>query len=81
MPQDERDSDQCPRRQAWGTTMALASGGIILAGSVGVGAGIGWWLDQRWGTDPWLAVVGVLLGSAAGFTELWRMVQRSGDDD
>jgi len=56
--------------------MALASGGIILAGSVGVGA-----LDQRWGTDPWLAVVGVLLGSAAGFTELWRMVQRSGDDD
>jgi ATP synthase protein I len=61
--------------------MALASGGIILAGSVGVGAGIGWWLDQRWGTDPWLAVVGVLLGSAAGFTELWRMVQRSGDDD
>ena len=81
MPQDERDSDKSPGRQPLGGTVALASAGVLLAASVGIGAGIGWYLDQRWGTDPWLAVVGLLLGSAAGFIELWRMVQRSGDDD
>jgi len=81
MPQDERESDKPRRRQPLGGTIALAGSGVVLAASVGIGAGIGWYLDQRWGTDPWLAVVGLLLGSAAGFIELWRMVQRSGDDD
>lgn len=25
-------------------------------------AGLGYWLDQRWGTEPWLVIVGALLG-------------------
>jgi ATP synthase protein I len=35
---------------------------------------LGLWLDGRWGTRPWLAVVGVLLGIAAGFYNFFRVV-------
>jgi ATP synthase protein I len=42
---------------------------------------VGWWLgsvlDRRLGTSPWLVVVGVLLGTAAGFVGLFRMVSRN----
>jgi F0F1-type ATP synthase assembly protein I len=35
---------------------------------------LGLWLDTRWGTRPWLAVTGVLLGIAAGFYNFFRVV-------
>ncbi|HZJ84794.1 MAG TPA: AtpZ/AtpI family protein [Syntrophomonadaceae bacterium] len=31
----------------------------------------GWWLDGKFGTDPWLTVIGVLLGVATGFKAMW----------
>lgn len=39
----------------------------ILAGTL-LGYLADWWL----GTDPWLVVTGVLLGSYSGFLHLWR---------
>ena len=33
---------------------------------------IGWLLDRSLGTRPWLLVVGLVLGAAAGFYELVR---------
>jgi F0F1-type ATP synthase assembly protein I len=33
---------------------------------------IGWWLDGRFKTEPWLMVVGAVIGFAAG---LWMMIQ------
>ena len=38
-----------------------------LIGSVGVWTGIGLWLDSRFGTQPWLVVVGSVGGMALGF--------------
>ena len=35
---------------------------------------LGLWLDGRWGTRPWLAVTGVVLGIAAGFYNFFRVV-------
>lgn len=35
---------------------------------------LGLWLDGRWGTRPWLAVVGILLGIGAGFYNFFRVV-------
>lgn len=35
---------------------------------------LGLWLDGRWGTRPWLAVIGVVLGIAAGFYNFFRVV-------
>ena len=35
---------------------------------------LGWWLDGRFGTAPWLLVAGVLLGSVGGFVAIVRAV-------
>ncbi|NLB88128.1 MAG: AtpZ/AtpI family protein [Syntrophomonadaceae bacterium] len=44
------------------TTIAVA------VGLCGLG---GWWLDGKLGTEPWLTVLGVLLGVATGFKSMW----------
>ncbi len=81
MPQGHHKSEESPGSSGVGHSLALASLGITMAASVGIGAGIGVWLDGRWGTQPWLTVTGLVLGSVAGFLELWRVVQRAGGDD
>jgi F0F1-type ATP synthase assembly protein I len=60
------------RYSAIGLEMAGAIVGMTLLGN---------WLDQRWGTEPWLALTGVLLGSAAGFGAMIRLVRRLSVDD
>jgi len=56
---------------------ALASGSRfaveIVAGAV-VGGGLGWLLDGWLHSGPWLALLGLLLGLAAGFMNLMRAV-------
>lgn len=37
---------------------------------------VGRWADQRWGTEPWLTLAGLLLGIAAAFLELFRILKR-----
>jgi ATP synthase protein I len=34
----------------------------------------GQWLDRRFGTAPWLVLIGALLGAAAGMLNLYRRV-------
>jgi F0F1-type ATP synthase assembly protein I len=43
-------------------------GGILLLG------GIGYLLDRRWDTAPWLLVTGLILGVVVGFYELAKTV-------
>jgi len=40
------------------------------------GLAIGWLLDRWLGTKPWLMVVGIVLGAAAGFYELVRTTSK-----
>lgn len=56
--------------------------GFQLAISVVVGVMVGRWLDARWGLTPWLTIVGMLLGSGAGFWNLFRLLKwkEKGDD-
>ncbi|MFZ5876841.1 MAG: AtpZ/AtpI family protein [Nitrospirota bacterium] len=57
--------------------------GLALAGRVGVelvaatvvGIGLGYGLDQWLGTGPWLMIVGVFLGAAAGVLGILRLVR------
>lgn len=39
---------------------------------------LGWWLDGRWGTGPWLLIVGVFLGASGAFLALLRAVGGAG---
>lgn len=59
---------------------ALAGVGLSLAISTAAGALIGYWLDQRWRTLPWLTAVGVFVGLGAGFLEMVSLLRRLDSD-
>ncbi len=40
-----------------------------------LGVGAGFWLDKKWGTSPWMILVGVFAGFALGFYIIWRTAQ------
>ncbi len=64
------EDPQDPFRQ--GLSMAARIGVELVVTTV-VGAFLGYLLDFWLGTRPWLMVVGVLLGAAAGFRSIYRM--------
>ncbi len=43
----------------------------IIAGTL-----IGYFLDMWLGTDPWLVISGVLLGSYSGFVKMWQYMRK-----
>ena len=47
--------------------------GIELAVSVAVGGGIGYFLDSKLGTEPWMFILWIFFGLVAGFRSLFRM--------
>ncbi len=65
-----------------------AAGGIEFTVAILAGLFVGHWLDRRIGTGPWLLILGVFVGAAAGFYNLYRALttaqrpprSRSGDD-
>lgn len=48
--------------------------GLQYALTIAALTGLGWWLDSRFGTTPWLLVAGALLGVVGGFVNLVRAV-------
>jgi F0F1-type ATP synthase assembly protein I len=42
-------------------------------------AALGYWLDGRFGTEPWLVTVGAALGFFVGFRHLLQMVKPPGN--
>ena len=77
MPTSPMQQRPTPSRSGELRSLALSSVGILMVVSVAIGAGIGLWLDERLGTDPWFTVAGVVFGTAAGFHEMWRLVRAS----
>jgi F0F1-type ATP synthase assembly protein I len=51
--------------------------GIELVVSVILGLVAGAWLDRRFGTGPWLTLLGIVVGSAAGFRSLLQYTRRA----
>jgi len=49
---------------------------LSLAFSIVSGLVVGWALDRWLGTSPWLIVVGIVLGSVAGFMQFIRLMSR-----
>lgn len=48
--------------------------GFQLVASILIGVFGGQWLDKKFGTDPWLMMLGLFLGVGAGFYNLFRVV-------
>ena len=50
----------------------MAGVGLQFAASILLFFFLGRWLDGKLGTDPWLLIVGVLVGLSAGFWSMYR---------
>ena len=68
-------------RQPLAEAMRLAQvGTMLVAPMLGLG-GVGYFLDGRWGTRPWLMVAGLILGMAGGFVNFIQIVTSIPKDD
>jgi len=52
--------------------------GLQLAAAMTAFGALGWWLDSRLGTEPWLLLVGVVLGATGGMISVIRTALRQG---
>lgn len=55
-------------------TGAVLGAGMQFAGAIILFLFVGRWLDARLGTEPWLLLLGVMLGAVGGFTSLYRQL-------
>ena len=51
--------------------------GITLFASVAAFCVAGWFLDKWLGTQPWLLIAGIVIGSAAGLFEFVRLSSKT----
>lgn len=69
-----------PNQQiASAVTDGWLQGGSFL-GSILSGTLLGYLADRWLGTEPWLVVVGILVGSYAGFVKVWQYMKRLDED-
>jgi ATP synthase protein I len=61
-------------QSAYGAAFKFAAELIV---GVAVGGGLGWFLDRQLGTAPWLMVVLVIMGFAAGLLNVVRAAQEA----
>jgi F0F1-type ATP synthase assembly protein I len=52
---------------------------VLLFGPL-IGYFIGDWLDKRFGTEPWLMTIFVVLGFVAAGREVWGLIRRASRD-
>lgn len=70
-------ADQNPeKRKLWSLVAEYSSIIFILPSGLLVGYGIGYFLDNRLDTFPWFSMVFLLLGGAAGFVQVFRILNK-----
>jgi len=69
------------RRSPLADAMRYAQVGTMLVAPIAVLGGIGYALDRKLGTKPWLLLLGMLLGMAAGFMNFFRLVLQTPESD
>jgi|SRR6185369_11014331 len=74
--QDDRDSLNAMRQLS-----PLLGAGAQMAAAVVLMFFAGRWLDEKWGTTPWMVLTGILFGSVAGFYQFFKAVQEAGKSE
>jgi F0F1-type ATP synthase assembly protein I len=67
-----------------GTARSLGLGVMIptmLFACVLVGCGLGYYADTKLGTDPWLTLFGLIMGSVAGVREMLKILKKIQKDE
>ena len=59
------------RRRSVLAAQFMGAGFTFLA-ELGCITAVGWWLDGKWGTEPWLTVAGAALGMTVALSHLLR---------
>lgn len=70
----ERPAIQGSQSSDFGAAFKFAAELVV---GVAVGGGLGWALDKQFGTAPWLMIVLVILGFAAGLLNVVRAAQEA----
>lgn len=72
MPENDKD------RGFFRGLAMLASMGIAMVVSTFIGLIIGIYLDRFFGTKPWLTIIFLIFGIAAGFRNIYEMTRKYG---
>lgn len=72
----QEHAESPPRSKSLGQALRLAT---EMAAALAVGAVIGWFLDKWLGTRPWLLLLFLVLGMAAGTMNAYRTAMRFSD--
>lgn len=58
------------------TLGSLMSLGLSFVLAIAIGTGLGWWLDEQFGTTPWLFFLFFCFGVAAAILNVYRTMSR-----
>lgn len=76
---DPTGPDTGPKNLTTGNALGLAMRvSVELVSALAIGVVIGWLLDRWLGTGPWLMLVFIFLGGAAGILNVYRMARGFG---
>jgi ATP synthase protein I len=66
------------RRREYRQLLEASAVGWMFPIAMGLGFGLGYWLDKLFGTWPWLTIVFSACGVVAAFVQLFRIGMQNG---
>ena len=60
----------------WAAVGAASSAGFTLLVCIGIGLGMGWFIDSHLFISPWGIVLGGLVGGATGLYSVYKQIVR-----
>ncbi len=74
------DPDENSRRDIKQIGLFATIPGLLLGGPL-IGYFVGWWLDGKFETKPYLAALGVLMGVAAAGLEIVQVIRKASSEE